>query len=152
MIEKLENMVDDTASLNSKLILLISSQASPKSKLISELSRRRDTPVLKVGNTLGKKLLQMPSKNRHLMAADIMKNVADEASYNGLLLIDHTELLFDRTLELDPLALLKKLAHKYRVVAIWPGELNGNHLYYADVHHSEYRKYSINGVIPFIVE
>jgi hypothetical protein len=51
------------------------------------------------------------------------------------------ELLFDRSLQLDPLDLLKRHAHAKRVVAVWPGELQGDtrtgRLTYADMGHPE---------------
>ena len=51
MIEKLENLVDDITSLNSKLVLLIGPPRSGKSVLLAQLSERRDTPVLNVAAT-----------------------------------------------------------------------------------------------------
>ena len=149
MIEKLENLVDDIASLNSKLVLLIGPPRSGKSGLLAELSERRDTPVLNVAATLGRQLLAIPSTRRHLQAADLLNDLVDETARHGLLLLDNIELLFDRTLHLNPLDLLKRHAHAGRVVAVWPGELRESRLYYAATGHPEHQDYGIDGLVPF---
>ena len=149
MIEKLENLVDDITSLNSKLVLLIGPPRSGKSVLLAQLSERRDTPVLNVGAGLGRQLLAILSTRRHLQAADLLKDMADEAARDGLLLLDNIELLFDNTLQLNPLDLLKRHAHWGRVVAVWPGELRENRLFYATTEHPEHQDYGIDGLVPF---
>ena len=149
MIEKLENLVDDITTLNSKLVLLIGPPRSGKSGLLAQLSERRDTPVLNVAATLGRQLLAIPSTRRHLQAADLLNDLADETARQGLLLLDNIELLFDRTLHLNPLDLLKRHAHAGRVVAVWPGELRKDRLYYAVTGHPEHQDYGIDGLVPF---
>lgn len=52
MIEKLEILVDDITSLNSKLALPIGPPRSGKSGLLAQLSERRGTPVLNKANDL----------------------------------------------------------------------------------------------------
>ena len=149
MIEKLENLVDDITSLNSKLVLLIGPPRSGKSRLLAQLSERRDTPVLNVGAGLGRQLHAIPSTRRHLQAADLLKDMADEVARHGLLLLDNIELLFDRTLQLNPLDLLKRHAHAGRVIAVWPGQLRENRLSYATTGHPEHQDYGIDGLVPF---
>lgn len=149
MIEKLEHLVDDITSLNSKLVLLIGPPRSGKSGLLAQLSERRDTPVLNVGAALGRQLLAMPSTRRHLQAADILRNMADETARCGLLLLDNIELLFDRTLQLNTLDLLKRHAHARRVIAVWPGEFKESRLSYATTGHPEHQDYGIDGLVPF---
>ena len=149
MIEKLENLVDDITSLNSKLVLLIGPPRSGKSGLLAQLSERRDTPVLNVGAGLGRQLLAIPNTRRHLQATDLLKDMADEAARHGLLLLDNIELLFDRTLQLNPLDLLKRHAHARRVIAVWPGDLCESRLFYAATGHPEHQDYGIDGLVPF---
>lgn len=43
--------------------------------------------------------------------------------------------------------LVRLLAHSKRVVAVWPGELRGDRLVYADMSHPEHRDYSRDGVV-----
>ena len=151
VIDKLDHLVDDITSLNSKLILLIGPPRSGKSDLLNRLSERRNAPVLNVGATLGRQLLVIPSTRRHLLAANLLKDLADKTASHGPLLLDNIEMLFDRTLQLSPLDLLKRHAHARRVIAVWPGELREDRLSYATTGHPEYQDYAIEGLVPFII-
>lgn len=149
MIEKLDRLVDDIGSLNSKLALLIGPPRSGKSSLLMQLSARRQVRVLNIGAALSRELLVLPGPRRHLHAADLLKNLVDQFASNGLLLIDNIEVLFDRTLQLSPLDLLKRHAHARRVVAVWPGELQEGRLSYATTGHPEHQDYGVDGLVPF---
>jgi len=149
MIEQLEKLVEDISSLNSKLVLLIGPPRAGKTALLVQLSERRDAPVLNVGVALGRRLLAVPSTRRHLQAADLMKDLTDEKACQELLLLDNIELLFNRTLQLNPLDLLKRHAHARRVIAVWPGELRERRLSYAAKGHPEHQEYAIDGLVPF---
>ena len=152
VIETLHAVVEDVSSLNSKLVLLIGTPRSGKSNLLGQLAARRQVRVLSLGPTLGRELLAVPSTRRHLQAAELLKDLADEFCSNGLLLMDNIELLFDRTLQLSPLDLLKRHAHAHRVVAVWPGDLREDRLSYATTGHPEHRDYGIDGLVPFKIQ
>lgn len=149
MIEKLDHLVDDISGLNSKLILLIGPPRSGKSHLLGQLAERRQGRVLSVGAALGRELITVSGTRRHLLAADLLKELADEFVSRGLLLLDNIEFLFDRTLQLSPLDLLRRHAHARRVVAVWPGELQEGQLSYAATGHPEHQDYGIDGLVPF---
>lgn len=151
MIEALERFVDDLAVVNSKLLLLIGAPNSGKSELLRQLAERRELHILNIGVALGRELLTIPSPRRQIQAADLLKELADEFSREGLLLMDNLELLFDRELKLSPLDLLRRHSQSRRVVATWPGTLTDNKLSYATTGHPEYRDYSCDGVVPFRV-
>lgn len=146
MIEKLDHLVEDISGLNSKLILLIGPPRSGKSSLLGQLAERRQARILSVGAALGRELLMVPATRRHLLAADLLKDRADGFVSQGLLLLDNIELLFDRTLQLSPLDLLRRHAHARRVVAVWPGELQDGRLSYARTGHPEYQDYGADGL------
>jgi hypothetical protein len=149
MIDKLERLVDDISGLNTKLVVLIGSPGSGKSLLLQELAARRQAVVMNVGGILGRELLTVPSTRRHLHAADKFKELADGFVSQGTLLLDNLELLFDRTLQLSPLDLLKQNAHARRVIAVWPGELREARLSYATTGHPEHQDYGVDGLVPF---
>jgi len=149
MIEKLHGLVEDISGINSKLVLLIGPPRSGKSNLLGQLAARRQVRVLSLGAALGRELLTVPSTRRHLQAADLLKDLAGGFTSHGLLLMDNIELLFDRTLQLSPLDLLKRHAHARRVVAVWPGDLREDRLSYATTGHPEHQDYGIDGLVPF---
>jgi hypothetical protein len=146
---RLDRLVDEIGSLNCKLVLVIGPADASKSELLEELAKHRQTSVLSVGAALGRALLSVPISRRHLQAPDLLRELSDNAAAGGLILLDDIELLFDRTLQLNPLDLLKRRAHARRVVAAWPGELQDNQLSYASMGHPEHQNYDAESIVPF---
>jgi hypothetical protein len=156
MLAALEKLVEDVIPLHSKLILLIGGPQSSKTALLNSLAKSQGVTPLNVGAELGGRLAGMPQRQRHLQTTTILRELADQHAPGDLLLLDNIELLFDRSLQLDPLDLLKRHAHAKRVVAVWPGELQGDartgRLTYADMGHPEHQDYSLAGVVPFEIQ
>jgi hypothetical protein len=149
MLERLNQLVDDIQSLNSKLVLLIGPPRSGKTRLLEGLANHRQLTVFKVGGSLGRQLLAIPNAQRHLTAAALLSDLAAQHSKDGLVIFDNIELLFDQSLRLDPLDLLKRNGRTRRVVAAWPGELSNNRLAYATMGHPERQDYAVDGLVPF---
>lgn len=152
MLGKLAQIVDEVGALHSKLILLIGQPGSGKTAILAELANQRDMKVMNIGATLGSRLAAIPQRQRALQTNVILRELADEYANADLLLLDNIELLFDQTLKLDPLDLLKRHAHSRRVVAVWPGELVDGRLTYAQMGHPEYQDYGLDGLVPFEIE
>lgn len=151
MIDRLERLVEEIAVLHSKLVLLIGAPGSGKTALLQVLGKNRGARPLNIGSALGSRLAAIPQKQRPLQTNTILRELADQHAVGDLLLLDNIELLFDRTLQLDPLDLLKRHAHARRVVAVWPGELRDGRLTYAAMGHPEHQDYGLEGVVPFEV-
>ena len=149
MLEALNQRIDDVASLNSKLIIVIGPPRSGKTLLLNALAKRRQVGMVDVGAAFGRLLLALPGPRRHAEASGLFKDLAAANAADGLVLLDNIELLFDRSLQLNPLDLLKRQAHVRRVVAAWPGEFSGGRLTYATTGHPEYQDYGIEGLVPF---
>lgn len=149
MIDRLEQLAGDVAALHSKLIVILGAPGAGKSVLIADLAGRLDSDVLNVGLELGRRLAACAIKQRSLTAAILLRELADEHAVQDILLLDNIELLFDRSLRLDPLDLLKQLARSRRVVAVWPGEMRDGRLTYAVMGHPEHQDYSLEGLVPF---
>lgn len=151
MLDSLEKLVSEVSALHSKLILLIGGPQSGKSALLDALGSKRDLIPLRVGAELGSKLAAFPQRRRQLQTTSILRELADQHAKDNLLLIDNIELLFDRSLQLDPLDLLKQHARVRRVVAVWPGQMNEGRLTYATTGHPEHQDYGTDGLVPFVI-
>lgn len=148
MLLQLEQLVGEIGALHSKLILLIGPPRVGKTALLVAFGKRVEAEPLNVGSELGRRLAAIPQKQRHLQAGTELRELADVHAKGDLLLMDNIELLFDTSLQLNPLDLLKQHAHTRRVVAVWPGVLRDGRLTYADMGHSEQRNYATNGLVP----
>jgi hypothetical protein len=147
MLARLDHLATEIGALHSKLILLIGGAHSGKTALLAAFAAQMDAKILNVGSELGRRLAAIPQKQRHLQAGTVLRELADEHAKGDLLLLDNIELLFDTTLQLNPLDLLKRHAHSRRVVAVWPGDLRDGRLTYAEMGHSEHRDYATDGFV-----
>jgi hypothetical protein len=147
MLEQLEPLIGEIGDLNSKLLLLVGPGRSGKTRLLRDLGAKLSIAPLNVGLALGRRLAAKPNSKRGFSAGELLREIADHEQTGEPLLLDNLELLFEPTLQINPLDLLKRLAHAKRVVAVWPGELRGNRLIYADINHPEHRDYPCDGVV-----
>jgi hypothetical protein len=149
VVEQLDCLVDEIEARHSKLILLIADGGLSQSFLLRELAQRRGATVLNIGSELGARLAELPVKQRALAVPVVLRELADRRAANGLVLLDNIELLFDRSLRLEPLDLLKQLARTRRVVVVWPGQLREGRLIYAETGHPEHQDCNISGLVIF---
>jgi hypothetical protein len=152
MLVRLEQLATEIGALHSKLILLVGAPPAGKTALLSAFAGRIEARTLNVGSELGRRLAAIPQKQRHLQASISLRELADQHAKGDLLLMDNIELLFDTSLQLNPLDLLKRHAHSRRVVAVWPGELRDGRLTYADMGHPEHQDYGLAGLVPFEIQ
>lgn len=156
MLSRLEKLTVEIGALHSRLILLIGPPRSGKTALLKSFGERMGMVPLNIGSELGRQLMPVPHKQRHLQAGNLLRELAEMHAPGDLLLIDNIELLFDPSLQLSPLDLLKKQAHTKKVVAVWPGELRGEgrtaRLTYAEMGHPEQRDYATDGVVVLQIQ
>jgi hypothetical protein len=62
---------------------------------------------------------------------------------NGPVLCTCPDLLFDPSLEIDPLALFRQAARIIQLIVLWPGEYSDNHLSYAVPEHHHFRTWKV---------
>lgn len=147
MLAQLERLIGEVGNLNSKLILLVGDGRSGKTQLLRQIGAKLNIVPLNIGLELGRRLAAMQSNDRGLSAGELLREITDRERAEDTLLLDNLELLFEPSLQLNPLDLIRRLAHSKSVVAVWPGKLRGDRLLYADIGHPEYRNYSRDGVV-----
>lgn len=147
MLAKLERLIGEIGDLNSKLILLVGPSRSGKTQLLRQLGAKLHIEPLNVGLELGRRLAATPNNKRGFSAGELLRHIVDKERTEDLLLLDNLELLFEPHLQINPLELVKRLAHAKRVVGVWPGELRDDRLVYADMSHPEHLDYSRDGVV-----
>ena len=147
MLAELERLVGEIGDINSKLILLVGPSHGGKTKLLRALGTKLTIEPLNVGLELGRRLAATRLNKRSFVAGEILREIAGKGRTDAPLLLDNLEILFERSLQINPLDLIKRLAHSRRVVAVWPGERRGDRLVYADMSHPEHRDDSRDGAV-----
>ena len=151
MTDSLEQLVRDICALQSPLILLVGPPGSGKTQRLRQLAAKLSSESINVGLELARLLAATPNNKRGFSAGELLREITNDHKTGDLLLLDNLELLFEPSLQINPLDLIKRLAHAQPVVAVWPGELRGDRLTYADMSHPEHRDYSREGVVVFEV-
>jgi hypothetical protein len=124
-----------------RLLLVVGPSRSGKTTALRELAAAYAWPRVNLNLRLSQRLLEVPSRFRQIRVLDLLRDVATEESADGLIL-DNIELLFQRSLEQDPLHALLALSRSRVVVASWSGEFVGGALTYAAPGHPEFRHYA----------
>lgn len=147
MLATLEKLITEIGDLNSHLILLAGPSRGGKTRLLRQLGVKLDIEPLNVSLELGRRLAVTPNATRGFSAGEWLREIADQGRTEAPLLLDNLELLFEPSLQINPLDLIRRLAHAKPVVAVWPGELRNHRLVYADMSHPEHRDYSRDGTV-----
>ena len=148
-LERLQSLMADTAQLQSKLILLVGGTPAERSALLGALQRSLNATPLHLGVLLASALTELPQRERHLQVGNLLREIAQSHPPTGPLLMNGVELLFDASLKVNALDLLKRQALARPVVAVWPGEWRNGRLTYAVLGNPEYQDHAADGVIVF---
>jgi len=139
-VEEVVASMKQAAGLYHRLVLLVASSGSGKTKVLQEVVKRTNSPRINLNLELSRRLLELPSRQRVLRVRDLIDGIIDEVGGESVLL-DNIELLFDRTLKQDPLRLLQSISRNRTLVAAWNGTLEGGQLIYATPDYHDYRRY-----------
>jgi hypothetical protein len=84
--------------------------------------------------------MEIPAKSRPLKVAKLLEDLLDDVEDDGVLL-EHIEILFEASLKVEPLTLLRSVARRRLVVVMWRGEIEAGNFVYGFPGHPEYRSY-----------
>ena len=142
--DKIDSLILSGRELYHRLVLVIG-DGDECLNIINEVAESHKKKPININLELSEKLLQFNNKRRQLKLQSLMADlIKDEKE---LIFLTNTELLFDISLQQDPLKLLQSVSRNITVVAYWGGEVNNTKLVYAVPNHSEYREYSSNDVV-----
>lgn len=149
LLEALQRRLLDVEHLNNKLILLVGGTGDGRTALLDALHAGQLAVPLHLGIALANALAEFPQRERHLQTGNMLRAIAQSHAPNGPLLIDGIELLFETSLKVNALDVLKRQSQARPVVAAWPGEWRNGRLTYATLGHPEYQDHAVDGVIVF---
>jgi hypothetical protein len=132
--------IDRVGEMYHRLVLVVAPSGAGKTAILHNVSKARGVSCINVNLELSKHMLDLTTKQRAIHAAALLREVI-EGGGDPVRVLDNLEILFDRSLQLDPLRILKELARQNVVVASWNGRINAHGLSYGDPDHPEYRLY-----------
>lgn len=123
---------------SSNLILLVLNPAEIDEVIVKHV----DIQFKNLSKLLSEKLVVLSLKDReqclHSLVSDLVKEVEDICYFSRI------NLLFEESLQADPLKLLQYAAKKKPIIVIWPGSLDSMSLSYAKPGLPDYKSYKLN--------
>ncbi len=145
----MHNAVTDFLNTSHACLLLVHPEIRRLEDAADELLSTYGWPHLSLGRELSTVLLSQTPQRRPREARQWMKARLGEIS-PGPVLCTEIDLLFDSTLELDPLSLMRDVSRVSRMVVTWPGSYRRDVLAYAVSDHSHYRTWR-KPEVPIVV-
>jgi len=136
----LKDTIERAKKYQTKLIIVTGKDAS---RLLEIASAVDDFQLINMDLELSEKLVDIPKQNRPKLITSVFADLLIE-NRSKVLCLDHIHILFDCTLSVDPLKLLRSNAKNLTLVVAWPGDKNASSLSYATPNHPEYRSYKVS--------
>lgn len=137
--EKVLEQICKAEELYHRLILIAAPSGSGKTAALQDVAVRTGASLLNLNLEISRRMLDLTERQRALELPKVLEQVVGRDK--SLVLLDNIEILFDVTLEQDPLRLLQGASRNRTVVAAWNGTLEGGYLNYATPEHPEYQRY-----------
>ena len=148
---QMHNAITDFLRTSHTCLLLVHPAASRLEDGANELLSVYEWPRLSMSRELSPVLLAETPQRRSRAARQWMKTHLREMS-PGPVLCTNIDLLFDPTLKLDPLRLMRDASRVTRLVVAWPGSYVDDVLAYAVPDHSHYRTWRKPEVLIKVLE
>lgn len=133
-----------------RLVLLVGPAGSGKTRALRELGDNLGTDVVNLNLSLSSELLELTPRQRALRLPAIVEKIVAEKQ--PTVLLDNLEILFEQSLQQDPLRLLQGLSRNHSVVACWNGAVADGRLSYAELGHPEYRAYETTDLLLVTID
>lgn len=141
-LDQLHSLLPTLPDQYYRLLLIAGPHGTGKTRLLKELSQQESLPYLNLNLDLSQRLLDLTTRERPLRVRRILAQIIDGYS-EPTLAVDNIELLFEPSLQQEPLALLQELSRNKSLIVAWGGSYDEQKrvLTYAEPGHPEYRRY-----------
>lgn len=140
IVEAIRELVANRMATYGPLLLVAGFYGSGKTSLLRRLAEEDGYEYHNVSLELASASLTESSARSSLSIPEVLRDIID-TSDGKVPLLDHIELLFAPSLQLDVLRLLRDLSRTGPIVVAWPGEYKRDKLTYARPGHPEFREY-----------
>jgi len=147
---KLEQAIEQAASQYFRLVVLAGAPGSGKTTALQSVAKKLGCSFVNVNLELSKRMLELTRTQRSRQIERLLKEVI-AAVPGDVVLLDNLEILFDTSLEVEPLRLLQVLSRNRTVVASWNGSFRDGTLTYAEPGHPEFIQFKQTEVVAITV-
>ena len=140
--DQIVRLAGEAALLYHRLVLVVGLPGSGKTPALQEAASRTGGRLINVNLELSRQMLDLTESQRALHAGQLLGEIVEDAD-TDVVLLDNMEMLFDATLQLNPLQILQALSRNVTIVAAWSGTYTDGVLFYAEAWHPEYRRYPL---------
>jgi len=131
------------------LLFVTGGSDSCRSSLLKDISAATNTEVLNLSFLLSKEMKILSKGERPLRASGFLSELL---SNRKSVIFDHIELLFDPQLKLRAINTLRLLARGRSILTIWPGNVKGEFVTYAQRGHPEFMEARLDNEVVFKIE
>jgi len=142
--EQVESILENLTGSYHRLILIVGKPGTGKTELIRNLCSMLQWPQVNLNLSLSEALMTYPQHKRPVVVSGLFYEFFETESPGYL--IDNTELLFARSLKINPIYLLKNASRSRTIVCSLNGQMNGNDFIYAETNHPEYFRETLNDI------
>ena len=131
--------IGEAAPLYYRLILVVAPAGTGKTAALQDVREQTGASLINVNLELSRRMLDLTAVQRATHLPRILGEIVNKAE-GDLVLLDNIEVLFDVSLQQDPLRLLQGLSRNKTLVVAWNGNIDGKYITYAMPGHPEYRR------------
>lgn len=145
ILDKLDTSLQSIDSQYHRLIILVNCDDSSKQEILGLMKENHEVKPVNLNLELSARLLEYSIKQRPLKVAELTVDLIE--ALPAPIVLDKLDILFDPSLQTDPLALLQSLSRSKTIIAFWSGSLKDNKLFYAEPGYPEYRSYPVQDFV-----
>jgi hypothetical protein len=139
-VAKLAQAIQQAARQYFRLVILAGAPGAGKTAALQAVAQQVSCQLVNVNLELSKSMLELTRAQRSRQVERLLKAVI--ATVPGdVVLLDNMEMLFDTSLEVEPLRLLQGVSRNRIIVASWNGSYQDGSLTYAAPGHPEFVQY-----------
>ena len=142
LADEVMESIGRAAQLYHRLVILVAPAGAGKTAALQDVHERIAAPLVNVNLELSQRMLDLTERRRALHLPSLLAEIIGALAAD-VILLDNVEVIFDVSLEQDPLRLLQGLSRNKTVVVAWSGSIQGKHLVYGTPDHPEYRRYPL---------
>lgn len=143
LLEKIENSISLVAERYYKQIFVYDYSDG---KSVKKFAKTHSLPYINVNIEISQLLKDVSVDRRSFRITEVFHHLIDKYP-ESVICLDYYELLFDSSLAIDPMILIKNNSRYKTLIISWRGKIIGDALIHAEPGHPEYKKFIVQDAI-----